>query len=476
MIVNKKTKIISYIILIVFIIITLFISFYHENWRDEVQAYLLCRDMNFFELLKNIHYEGHPFVYYLILYPFVKMGVGMKIVNILSLIFIYISAWLILFKTDLKIYNKFFILFSYPFIYEYSIIGRSYSLIILLIVLIGVLYKDRRNNAITIGVLSGLLLNTHLLVSGFVLSIFIFFYLYELLFNRKKNSLVENRKILIGFLILCFSGVLLVLQFLPILFNGIAMSINRFFSISTVIRNLYLILNCFSFKNFVAIFMILILLIGYFIMLFKESKMVFFSLIFNLFYYSVFCSYVWGDVSGHVVYLLLIYFFFYSITKQIRYNYILLVIFLFTLNTSLNSIVLDYKNDFSTAQNIYRYMAENVGKDDLIITVDDAITETILGYDDNYRFYDLKSNRYYTYIIWDQKRENKKIDYSYLDKEMSKGRKTYFILAYENNICGFNSFVLKQIRDRYKTIEVFNNASKVTALGEKYVLYELLNK
>lgn len=476
MVVKGKTKAINYTIFVFFVLVTLVLFFHHENWRDEVQAYLLCRDMNFFELLKNVHYEGHPFVYYLILYPFVKMGVGMKIVNIVSLIFIYISAWLILFKTDLKSYNKIFILFSYPFIYEYSIIGRSYSLVVLLIVLIGVLYKDRRDNAIIIGVLCGLLLNTHLLVSGFVLSVFIFFYLSELLFNRRNNSLEENKKILIGFIIICIFGCLLVLQFLPILFNGVAMSTNKGFSISTVIKNFYLILNCFILKNSVAIFMILLLLIGYFILLFKESKSAFFSLIFNLFYYSVFCSYVWGEVSRHLVYLLLVYIFFYSIINCRKTNYILLVIFLFNVSNSLKILEFDYKYDFSLALDTYKFISKEIDKDDLIVTVDDAITETILGYDDNYRFYDLKSNRYYTYIIWNQKRENKKIDYSYLDKEISKGRKTYFILAYNDYICGFNSFVFNQISDRYKTIEVYNNASKVTALDEKYVLYELFEK
>jgi hypothetical protein len=45
------------------------VSWYHEPWADEAQAWLLCRDSSLLELLwERLRYEGHPSLWYLILY------------------------------------------------------------------------------------------------------------------------------------------------------------------------------------------------------------------------------------------------------------------------------------------------------------------------------------------------------------------------------------------------------------------------
>ena len=173
---NSKDK--KMLVFGIYLILILCMFCFHENWRDEVQAYLLCRHMNFLELLKNVHYEGHPFFYYIILYPFVKMGFGLKIVNIISLVLISLSAYLIIYKTKLKDIYKISIVFSYPFLYEYSIVGRSYALIVLLITLLAILWEHKKDNAILIGLLIGLLLNTHIFMGEFCLLLFIVFYIF----------------------------------------------------------------------------------------------------------------------------------------------------------------------------------------------------------------------------------------------------------------------------------------------------------
>ena len=127
-----RKKILFTIIFLAFLAGLIIMSFYHENWRDEAQAFLLCRDMNFFDFFKNIHYEGHPIFYYLFLFPLVKLGFGPKSVNILSFVFMSIAVYLIIFKTDLKSWKKIVLILNYPVLYEFSVIGRSYSLVFLL--------------------------------------------------------------------------------------------------------------------------------------------------------------------------------------------------------------------------------------------------------------------------------------------------------------------------------------------------------
>lgn len=118
-------------------------------------------------------------------------------------------------------------------------------------------------------------------------------------------------------------------------------------------------------------------------------------------------------------------------------------------------------------------MEDKVDKNSLIATVDAANSETILGYSSNYKFYDLRSNRYFTYVIWDKKRYNTKINYDYFDNEILSGRDTYFILSYKNNVCDFSYYVLEQIENKYKTELVFSAFSKETIVkDEKYELYK----
>ncbi len=44
--------------------------FHHPLWQDEWQAWLVVRDSpSLFELFRNLRYEGHPALWYLVLYP-----------------------------------------------------------------------------------------------------------------------------------------------------------------------------------------------------------------------------------------------------------------------------------------------------------------------------------------------------------------------------------------------------------------------
>ena len=47
---------------------------YHEMWRDELQAWLLARDsQTVFELFKNLKYEYHQGLWYLLLFPLTRI-------------------------------------------------------------------------------------------------------------------------------------------------------------------------------------------------------------------------------------------------------------------------------------------------------------------------------------------------------------------------------------------------------------------
>ena len=463
---NSKDK--KMLVFGIYLILILGMFCFHENWRDEVQAYLLCRDMNFIELLKNVHFEGHPFFYYLILYPFVKIGLGLKIVNVLSLIFMSISAYLIIYKSKLKDIYKISIVFSYLFLYEYSIIGRSYSLITLLVTIIALLWENKKKNAIPIGILIGLLLNTHIFMGGFCFLLFVVFYIYQLLFNRKTNSKKENINILIGFIIICIFGILLILQFLPVVFNGISMSTNNDFNLMDILYNMFMVFACFRINRYyLFIFILLICVIVYLVMLYKDNKRYFWLFILNMILFSCISTYVFKALMSHNAILPILFILFICLANyKDKSNFILLVMFIFFIPNIIISWSDEINMYYSAAEPTYNYIKENISKDSIITTMYDAHVSTIMGYSKDYKIYDFKSNDYYTYVVWNQERENEDIDFEYIDKELNN--KEVYYISIRENIYDYDQIIKKH----YKLKKIYRTKES-TIFNENYVIYKI---
>lgn len=144
---NDKKRLLSktnYLVIIVYIILSLFLLLSHEPWRDEAQAWLIVRDSpNISSMIRLMGYEGTPALWYFILFPLVKLGLpyfSMAILHFLialSVVIIFIS------RAPLPKSQKFLFIFGYYIFYEYSIIARSYVLSVLFLFLIANLHRDR---------------------------------------------------------------------------------------------------------------------------------------------------------------------------------------------------------------------------------------------------------------------------------------------------------------------------------------------
>jgi hypothetical protein len=142
---KKKKCAIEVITLILYGFALIFIMNYHEPWFDEAQAWLIARDATVFELLRSItHYEGHPPVWCLILMPVAKMGIpfeiGLKAVNF---IFATLAMGIFIFKAPFNKFIRCTIPFTYFFFYQYGVISRPYSLMMLGFVLSALMYNYR---------------------------------------------------------------------------------------------------------------------------------------------------------------------------------------------------------------------------------------------------------------------------------------------------------------------------------------------
>lgn len=122
------------------------VSYYHEPWHDEGQAWLIARDDSLWNLLMyTLHLEGHPPLWYLCLMPFAKLGVpfelGIKAVNIF---FCAVAMWFFIIKSRFPYYMKFLFPFTYYAFYQTGVINRSYSLIMAALMIAAYYYPLRR--------------------------------------------------------------------------------------------------------------------------------------------------------------------------------------------------------------------------------------------------------------------------------------------------------------------------------------------
>lgn len=211
----KKNKV-NLVVMLCYSIITFIILLFHESWRDEAQAWLIARDLNIIDIFRQMKYEGHPVIWYLILVPFAKLGLPYVTVKIVSWLICNIAVWLILKKAPFNLILKILFIFSMPMIYLYPSISRSYCLIPLAITLVAIYFGQRHEKPIQYILSILFLANTHVIMYGMVGILLLLFYIEELIQNRKTNSKEQKKKVYISLIVIIVG---LILTLIPILIS-----------------------------------------------------------------------------------------------------------------------------------------------------------------------------------------------------------------------------------------------------------------
>ncbi len=150
------------------IVISALLIPYHEIWRDEGQAWLIARDSSIFQLFSVLKHEGHPALWYLILMPFAKSGLPVVCVNYISWFFNVLAIILIALRSPFQPVTKTVFLVSPMFLYWLPVISRSYSPLNFLIILLALLYENRKKHPIVYGIVLFLMINFHVIIAGLV--------------------------------------------------------------------------------------------------------------------------------------------------------------------------------------------------------------------------------------------------------------------------------------------------------------------
>lgn len=122
-----------------------FVTCFHEPWFDEAQAWLIARDASLQDILFSLpHYEGHPPLWHLILLPFARAGISYEVgIKLVSILLSGTAFWLILFKSPFPRAVRFVLPFTYFLFYQYTIISRNYSLMLLAFVVVAMCHRTR---------------------------------------------------------------------------------------------------------------------------------------------------------------------------------------------------------------------------------------------------------------------------------------------------------------------------------------------
>ena len=387
---EKTNAKINHIIFIIFMLITLIISIYHEPWRDEAQSYILSQ-LNIGDLLNQLKIEGHPILWYLILKIF---HLPYQSIWILPWTISLISAAIIIYKNDKPIINKILLITSLPIIYVSTVFARSYCLVTLLIILLALVYKKRYDHPVIYGTLLALMINTHVIIIGFALSL-VLIDIYNLI--KVKNKRKSKVKAILIFTV----GLLL-------LFLQLSDSVsarNDLFITDLIFHTNYLNIIINSMANFVGIPILggvfAVFIVHLMIDLIKNRQ--FSLLIIIIMSYISFIGILTiysGNYYMHAIILLIILFIYWQLDNKKRTNYIIGILFLSTLFNTSTMVINDIKTYYSTSKITSEYIKYNIDSKQKIYCLDTSICISLVPYIPQYKFIDINNNERFTYVDW----------------------------------------------------------------------------
>jgi hypothetical protein len=149
----------------------------HEMFGDEAQAWLIARDSrNLLELAQHLRYEGHPALWYLLLYLPAHLSAPLAWMHVLNYALSVTMAWLVLRERRLPIATRVLSIFGVFVFFHMGVPARSYMLAaVLLVGAARCLLADRPRHWLAM-VLLALAINTHFLAIPAAAGIFVWLY------------------------------------------------------------------------------------------------------------------------------------------------------------------------------------------------------------------------------------------------------------------------------------------------------------
>lgn len=404
--------------------ISLILTLYHEPWRDEAQQWLLCRDLDFIGLIKQLKYEGHFIVWYLILFPIVKLGLPYMSQNILSWFISGIGGILFLKKSTFKFWKKASFLFTPTMLYFFPSISRCYCLLPIAICLVALSYTKQKDHPLRYLLSLVFLLSIHvlLIIPVGILFLEYYFKVIKELVTCKSDKAIFKKYLIKELLYFLIIVILLIIIGLPLIGSiTINKNIDRGLSISEIFAQsiISVPLNC-AFYIFSYIFSTEAI---YFIPLFILALFIPYIFVANK-KYGIFISIIgisFASITSNTIgaqpqkiallfSMFLLYYWIYkdgfkesSITTSLRKIGIALLII--NVVFGIRFLSFDLLNNYSDCKELASYVNDlyKNGEDVLLITGNqrEMITSVIPYLNNGILVYDLQFNSFNTFTTWD---------------------------------------------------------------------------
>jgi len=193
-------------IFILYCIVEITGSFFHILWADEIHAWCLAvNSSSISELLKNKSYEGHPDLWFFILYALKQITTDPLVVKLFHSFIAILSVFLFLRYSPFTRLQKALFVFGYFPLFEYAILNRNYGIEVFLLFIFLILYRNRQRFLIWISIILFLILQTN--VFGIILAISLAMTLvFEFFYSRSFRYQVMTEKASLVIALIIFAG------------------------------------------------------------------------------------------------------------------------------------------------------------------------------------------------------------------------------------------------------------------------------
>lgn len=198
------------ITLIIYLLGVCTISFFHEPWFDEAQAWAIARSGTIKEILFEIpHYEGHPPLWHLILVPFAKLGAPYELsLAVVNIFFITLAVAVLLFKSPFTKLIRCLLPFNFFLFYQYGVISRPYCILVLAMFLAALCYKNRNEYPVKYLLSLALMCAIHsygIIIAGCLCIVWLIEIFTEYKKSGKLAGILNDRRCWLMFCLLIFA-------------------------------------------------------------------------------------------------------------------------------------------------------------------------------------------------------------------------------------------------------------------------------
>ena len=446
----EQNMILCCIIFAVYAVLTLIGAANHELWFDEAQAWTIARDNDIAGILDQLRFEGHPPLWYLILFVPSHMGLPCTVMPYISWFITAIAGAIIMFKAPFNIAARAVVLFSGGFLFVNSVMSRVYCLINLIAVLTALLYPKRKEHPVLYGFLIALLANTHICMSGFIGIIGIFM-LIDLFSNFRSKSIKQKAGEITGLFIAGAGVLILVIPLINALslnsftsdttfslWIGISSVFESFFNISYALFNYgqpykgaaaaLLYFGGYILAGIMAAALVIMIIIMH------RKTRPFLMLVFFWAFYAVTTEVLWLTIPNRANIFVLMYFIIAWISEYEPQNNsadlwskidlkaetaaiqkligaiksldtgfmksyipVMTAVMLISVPVGAYYLFSDYAKDFCPSETAAEYIRSNFPEDSIFITDGDNCPQ-LAAYLPEYKFYSVGYGRYYTYM------------------------------------------------------------------------------